>query len=124
MTTERPRPLDLFPAVYWTLLERVRNEGTFRAAFSSAKEANTVKTDFNRFRKSVMEYRPNGWEAELCRDLMVRMRKEALEFIRKSNSPAIVSLKAQLENPLDDVVLDEEAEMLERLERDIASGNL
>ncbi len=123
MTTERPRALDLYSKEYHRVLERVRDEGKFFARFASSKEANTVKTDFNRYKHSVMAYMPGTWEAQLCLDLMVRMKGPALDFVKKSTSAAIADLRSQLDDPNHSGTTDEEAEALRKLDEDIMKGN-
>lgn len=117
----KTRPLDQFPPQYLRILKKVRDEGRVYLTFASTKEANTIKMDFYRYRDSIIENLPDGWEAELVKGIMIRKKDAALEFSVKARWGAMVDIDAQLEGvPLG--TTDEEAEALRRLDADIAAG--
>lgn len=122
--TQRPRSLDLYPAEYERILKRVADDGTFFHTFASEKEANTIKTDFNRYRVSVLAYLPDSWQADVCRNIMLKKGGSSLEWAKRSTSGAISGLRESLDNPEREVgSTDEEADALRKLEEDIMKGN-
>jgi len=120
--SQKPRTLDLYPPEYHRILERVREHGKFFHVFDSQKEANTIKTDFNRYRASVLAYLPGSWEADLCRNIMLRKKDASLEWIKRSSWGAIAGLKQGLDAPTNEGTTDEEAEVFRRLDADIMAG--
>lgn len=119
---QRPRSLDLYAPEFHRILERVRDEGKFFHVFDSQKEANTIKTDFNRYRNSVLAYLPDSWEADLVRNIMLRKNGASLEWVKRSSWGAIAGLKQALAAPINDGTTDEEAEALRKLDEDIKHG--
>lgn len=121
--TQRPRALDLYPPEFERILGKVRDNGKFFFMFASAKEANTTKTDFNRYRASILHFMPDSWQAQVCRDIMLKKKDSSLEWVRRSTSGAIAGLREALDHGDEDGTTDEEADGLRKLEQDIINGS-
>lgn len=119
----KPRPLDQYPPQFHKILVKLRDSGRVFLRFASAKESNTIKMDFYRYRDSLIAYAPEGWEAALVKGIMIRKKDATLEFSIKAQWGAMLDIDAQLDGAPTEGTTDEEAEALRKLDEDILKGN-
>jgi hypothetical protein len=105
------------------VLERVRDKGRFYVALASSMEANTIKTDFNRFKQSILAFRADNWEADIVRNLMIRKKANALEFLQKSTWGAIADMRSALAEDSSNGTTDWDAKALRDMDEGLGNAD-